>query len=390
MLGIGGRFAGARGMVPMPNLSNLSPTAATSALTAAGLRLGTVSEVESSNSSDNEKVFNQSVAAGTLVDYDSAINYSYYRYVPPAIVYTLDTSQRIQDGGSVTETGCNRTPNLQNASNQYYYCTRTLTTYKYRLLANGVWDGMSYGGYFSEYSTWDCSFIPDQCGNTRIDSTRTLVSEGTCQPNNTRTNIYSYRYQAGNILTFSEVVACTYVNRVPLYTKKVYTTSTCIGGGGCPAGYRLFNTVTVFSDGSEEITASNQQECCPCPTTCTDTPYFYFPCDAGFRRCTYRTECRDCTGTLISDTRYSCPSLCCSADVLVGCTDWSGSSGGQSRTCTYRRCNGSTYTVVETRCTASCGSWTNTTPCITSKRSQSRTCTRTDCSTYTETRTVAC
>jgi hypothetical protein len=393
MLGIGGKFAGARGMVQMPNLANLSPTAATAALAAAGLRLGTASEVTSNNSADNEKVFSQSVTAGSLVDYDSDINYSYYRYVPPAIVYTLD-SAKIADGSPQTETGCNRTPNLQNASNQYYFCSRTLTSYKYKLLANGVWDGVSYGGYTTEYSTWDCATVINQCGNTRIDSSRSLAfnGEGTCQPNNTKTNLYNYAYLAGNIeYNVPEVVPCTYVNKTPLYTKKAYTTSTCLGGGGCPAGYRLFNTITVFSDGSEETTAENQPECCPCPNTTVRTDNYYFGCEAGFRRCTYRIETYDCTGALVSNIRYDCPSLCCSADVLISQTEWVAvATNVQESAVTYRKCDGTTYTQTETRCSGCSPTWTSSGRCTSGRLSQSRTCFRANCTTFTETRTIAC
>jgi hypothetical protein len=93
MLGIGGRFVGAKGMVAMPNLANLSPSASNSAILAAGLRPGTVSVVDTSTQSDNDKTFLQSVSAGTLVDLESLINYSYYRYVAPAVVYTLDSQK---------------------------------------------------------------------------------------------------------------------------------------------------------------------------------------------------------------------------------------------------------------------------------------------------------
>jgi hypothetical protein len=85
MLGIGGKFAGAKGMVAVPNLSNLSPDAALSALQSVGLSRGTVGTGTTSNSGLNNKVFSQSVSAGTLIDYDSAINYEYYIFVAPPV-----------------------------------------------------------------------------------------------------------------------------------------------------------------------------------------------------------------------------------------------------------------------------------------------------------------
>lgn len=83
MLGIGGRFVGAKGMVAMPDISNLSPDQALSSLQSAGLVRGTLSSSETSNASLNNKTFNQSIAPGTLVDYETVINYSFYLYIPP-------------------------------------------------------------------------------------------------------------------------------------------------------------------------------------------------------------------------------------------------------------------------------------------------------------------
>jgi hypothetical protein len=391
MLGIGGKFAGARGMVQMPDLANLSPTAATAAIQNAGLRVRNVSSSDTSSSGNNDKVFSQSVTAGSLVDYDSDIDYSYYRYVAPAVVYTLD-STRIVDGSPQTETGCNRTPNLQNASNQYYFCSRTLTSYKYKLLANGVWDGVSYGGYTTEYSTWDCSTVIDQCGNTRVESSKKLVSNGVCQSNNTKTDTYTYEYLAGNVVSVSEVTSCTYVNKVIIYYKNVYTTPSCtVGISDSPAGGRYYNLVAVYSDGSESTVAENQTDPCPCPNTTVRTDNYYFGCEAGFRRCTYRIETYNCTGALISNIRYDCASLCCSADVLVSQTGWiTVAANTQQNTYTYRRCNNTTYTTTETRCSGCSPTWTNSSPCIGRLRYQSRTCYNTNCTTYTETRQVSC
>ena len=355
MLGIGGRFAGAKGMVQMPNLANLSPSAATTAIVAAGLRVRQASYSDTSNSGDNDKVFSQSVPAGSLVDYDSEIDYSYYRYVAPAVVYTLD-SNKIYYGNTYFDYGCNQQPNqnvtgVPNASNQYFYCRREARPFRYKLLANGVWDGVSYGGYGVDYeSLWTCEFIPDQCGNTELS--RKVSSTGSCQPNSTRNIIYEVTYRAGNIGYVTVVESCTYVAKVQLYTYKVYKTSSCIGGGGCAAGYRLYDEYAYYSDNSSGLLRENVQECCPCAVTCVDTPYYYFSCENGERRCTYRTTCTDCTGTQISDTRYACPSLTC--------------------------------------CTASCGAWSSYSTCISGKKSRTRTCTRSDCTTYTEKETVNC
>ncbi len=403
MLGIGGRFAGAKGMVQMPNLANLSPTAATAALSAAGLQLGTASEVESSNSGDNEKVFSQSAVAGSLVDYDSVINYSYYRYVPPAVVYTLDTV-KIADGSPSVETGCNKTPNLQNASNQYYYCTRTLTPYKYKLLANGIWDGVSYGGYFTEYSTWDCSLTANQCGNNQVSVTE--ISRSSCigPEGSTGYQNVTYRrnYVSGspsNITYTEQQYGCTVpVSRYEITRSTSRGPCSSSGVGGCTCGQRTVTTTIIYNTGPNDTITST--ECCPNSSTLVRTANFYDSCNnsTSTRPCSYREYYVDCLGNEIpgTSTRYSCTAIACgcsSTAGLVSCTSWSGiaSSGtyAATRTCTYRRPDCTTYTVTETQC-GGCTAWVGSGRCTSGRLSQTRTCYRSDCSTYTESRTVSC
>jgi hypothetical protein len=389
MLGIGGRFVGAKGMVAMPNLANLSPSASNSAILAAGLRPGTVSVVDTSTQSNNDKTFLQSVSAGTLVDLESLINYSYYRYVAPAVVYTLDSQKDTYSQSP--ESGCNQSPNLQNASNQYFFCTRTVSQFRYKLLANGIWDGSSYGGYGSEASAWNCSIVADQCGNT--ERARDLQSPGECQVNNTKNVTYLVEYKAGNTAPITVVESCTYVP--PTQEKPVMFVGSrnltgCVARQGCPAGANLVQYFTRFIDNTERIDLEDWV-CCTCEITYTDTPFYYFGCEDGFRRCTYRTEGKDCTGTLVSDTRKACTSLCCSPDVVTNETKWTAAYANvEERTVTYRRCNGTTYTATETRCVGCEPTWTSSGRCTSGRLSQSRTCYNANCTTFTERRTIPC
>ena len=85
MLGIGGKFVGAKGMVAVPNLSGLTRSAAQTAITNAGLNfLEGATPVDTTNLSLDNKVAGQSLPTGTLVDYETTISYSYNRYVAPA------------------------------------------------------------------------------------------------------------------------------------------------------------------------------------------------------------------------------------------------------------------------------------------------------------------
>lgn len=93
MLGIGGKFASSKGMVAVPNLSGLTRQEAKDAIASAGLRFSGETEISnSSGSSSNGKATNQSVAAGTLIDYESPISFEYFgTYVDP--VYVTKTEE---------------------------------------------------------------------------------------------------------------------------------------------------------------------------------------------------------------------------------------------------------------------------------------------------------
>ena len=81
MLGFLGRWAGSKGMVKVPNLIGLSKQEAIDALTAAGLINSVNTETETSNSSLHGKAHQQSKNADELVDYETEIEFSHYKYV---------------------------------------------------------------------------------------------------------------------------------------------------------------------------------------------------------------------------------------------------------------------------------------------------------------------
>lgn len=67
----------------VPNIVNLTRTNANTAITGASLVVGTATPSNTSNSGLNQIVFSQSPAAGTVVDPNSTVTYSYYQYVAP-------------------------------------------------------------------------------------------------------------------------------------------------------------------------------------------------------------------------------------------------------------------------------------------------------------------
>ncbi len=94
-----GYFASSGSGVLVPNIVDLSTSAASSALSAVGLTLGssTGSTSSGANSGNNGNIASQSVASGTYVDYGTVVNYTTYSYTPPPPTCNFDP-------GTVVET----------------------------------------------------------------------------------------------------------------------------------------------------------------------------------------------------------------------------------------------------------------------------------------------
>lgn len=85
MLGFITRFGSSKGMVRVPNLNGLTMEQADSLLSSAGLFRSGRTSSSTSNSARNEKINTQSIAANSLVDYETSISYNYEYYVPPYV-----------------------------------------------------------------------------------------------------------------------------------------------------------------------------------------------------------------------------------------------------------------------------------------------------------------
>ncbi len=80
-----GYVASSGSRVIVPNIVDLSTSAASTALTAAGLALGssTGSTGTGATSENDGKIASQSVASGSAVDRGTVVNYTTYSYTPP-------------------------------------------------------------------------------------------------------------------------------------------------------------------------------------------------------------------------------------------------------------------------------------------------------------------
>jgi hypothetical protein len=85
MISAFGYYASAKGMVLVPNLSELSSSAAIAALSANGLEYSLGDDVNTSTSSLDNLVASQNPLANTLVDYSTVVSFSLYNFVssPP-------------------------------------------------------------------------------------------------------------------------------------------------------------------------------------------------------------------------------------------------------------------------------------------------------------------
>lgn len=97
-------------MVVMPQLAGLNRQQARAAIESSGLRFGGESSTTTSNQSLDNVTSSQSVAAGTLVDYESVVDIVFSTYVAPVVTLVNTVSGSCYNsGGYSTSTTCSGT-----------------------------------------------------------------------------------------------------------------------------------------------------------------------------------------------------------------------------------------------------------------------------------------
>jgi len=201
MLGIGGKFVSGKGMVAVPNLIDLTPPQAESAILLAGLVIGSKNSSSTSNSGQANKVNSQSIASGGLVDYGTEISYGYLYYVEPPqpsgppVVITFGPCEDNYDQVDY-ESRCD---------GQKYIYPYSILKYRKKILVNGIWDGISYSQDCDDVRVpefeKDPEVIPGECGapvTTTCDPEKNWVKsgngfKGACGTNNKYT--FTQRYK---------------------------------------------------------------------------------------------------------------------------------------------------------------------------------------------------
>lgn len=95
MFGSLGYWASSKGMVAVPDLSGLTEAQASTALSNVLLNYTKIANTQTSNSGLVGKVATQSVAAGSLANYESTIQISIYELAPPTTFPPVWTDQSI-------------------------------------------------------------------------------------------------------------------------------------------------------------------------------------------------------------------------------------------------------------------------------------------------------
>lgn len=259
MLGIGGKFASSKGMVLVPNLVGLSSSAASSAITSAGLKVGTISET-SGNSSQDGTIASQGVAAGILVDYETVVPFTKYKYTAPS-------------GPSIYKTDVGSTCGIL-VSNSSYTCSGTTKTTTY---SNSTYTRYTYYWTDGTISTYDA-----YCNTTN-----------------------------GSI-TEEKSTDCGYVAPTVDCSQFVSSQNYTVNDIGCASG-RAWYSIAQYDPScnkADYVSSNNcfpvsQYDSCPCTPSCN--PVWYGKCIGGTRQAAQRCyTCANCTDGTVSSWTEAC------------------------------------------------------------------------------------
>lgn len=427
MIGIGGRFAAAKGMVRVPNLIGLSRAAAQSAIEAAGLVYGGYSDTNVADSGLDDKIANQSILSNTLVDYETSVSLTRYRYEVPSVPPSYPPKP--SDDGQIIVGSCVISGGEISYPENEAYCdgtTRVQPTYQvYRRVDKKVTytEGPSYTWIRSEVSQPSviCNSIFSSNFNTFNSSLcvscTTVVGQNfySGANSNCSTGFSNYRtdiYPEGCVPKDRTVALGCITDPNPPEVVLEYTLfGDCTQVTGTSASETSTGGVPCLFDGGGIRTRtrhySNNTDvvdtiCCsytpPAPTCTPSTSYgAYSSCNAtglnpGTKSRTVTTTFDDCSTTTVTESEQCCIAYC--AEFSSWSPSCSGMSPGtqqtRSATCVSSiNCN--QYTKSETQCctgvVVSYGPCTGTT---TKRRSKSTTTYYSNCTSNTVTTSEAC
>jgi hypothetical protein len=163
-----GYYASAKGMVLVPNLSELSSAAAISLLEASGLEYSLGTDVNTSTQSLDNLVAEQNPAANTLVDYSTVVSFRLYNYVPVSVAPSVSPGT-VSPGGT-SSVSLSATANSQTSIGLSWTASN-FTQASYQISRNGD----IIGGGPVNGTTTSGTDLGLQCG-TNYSYTITLYS----------------------------------------------------------------------------------------------------------------------------------------------------------------------------------------------------------------------
>lgn len=261
MLGIGGKFASSKGMVETPSLVGLSRSDAESAITSAGLIVGSIGTT-SGSSSQNNTVASQGIAAGLLVDYETVIPFTVYTYTAPSGPYVVSTEQ-VSATCAYTEsvpTGsyCSGTTLITT------YTTNLYTQYKRNWSDGSVDYYLSYcrseAGSYEQSNSTECQPDPPAPPPTNCTSCASSYNVS-ITTNNCASGRGWYsvcNHPTGCVPAVTETsVNCVPLSQLPADTPICTVSCGSVWSGSCGgtiAGERLYAQRCTNADCSESVT----------------------------------------------------------------------------------------------------------------------------------------
>lgn len=421
MLGIGGRFAALKGMVRVPNLAGLSRSAAQTAIESAGLIYGGSSDTTINDISLDDKIANQSIIANTLVDYETSVSVTRYRY--EASGGTPSYPPKPSDDGQIIPGDCVISGGEISYPTDEAYCdgtTRVQPTYQvYRRVDKKVTytEGPSYtwirsevnqpsvicdSVFSSNFNTYNSSLCVS-C-TTVVSSTTYSGANSACSTgySNYRTDIYPDGCTPANKTV---ALGCISDPNPPAVTLEYTLFGDCtqatpetLSTGNVPCYYDgggIQTRTRHYSDNTDVV----DNICCtytPPAPVCTPTTSTgaWSSCNAvginpGTRSRTVTTTFDDCSQTTVTETE-TCYNAGCGpyGEWSPACT---GPGVQQTRSATCIDSAGNDYPDTQTQCCT--GMVVSYGPCtggIVKRRSKSTTTYYSNCTSNTVTTTEEC
>jgi hypothetical protein len=175
MLGFVSRYGASKGMVAVPDLAGLTSEAAEALVAQRGLKLQ--SKTSRNSSTQNNRVSSQTIAPGTLVDYESPVSFVFDVLIPDTITFGNCQAYDFSDSGNSCGPG---TYTNFSRRTTFFRRLRTVTSVDKPTTSEWVYDcGSSTTPASGDFVDGSCGyFIP--VASCTPDNYYVIVPWGTC------------------------------------------------------------------------------------------------------------------------------------------------------------------------------------------------------------------